>query len=429
MPSTLVSPETEQIQKSAERVEAVPTKGGMNITEAISFSFEALKANRLRTFLTALGLIIGNASVILVVTISLASKNLILDQIRGIGSNLVYASLESAGENSAAVQADYVKLADVRAIREALGSTIVAATAVMPSHTPIVIAGKVRDVGLVGVDQYYKPVRNIVILTGRAFDESDVTLREHVAMLTDKLAIRMFGSLDAAVGQIVKINQLQFTVIGTFREKTSTFGEGEINDETILIPISMMQIFVSIERVDPVYMTVRNAADVPMVTEEVRHILEHRHRAGAKYLVQNLAAILETANSIANVLTIVLIIVSTIALVISGIGIMNIMLVTVTERTREIGLRMAVGASRKEVMLQFLVEAVLISLVGGSIGIVLGLSLPLAVRLLTSEVHVPIAPLSVVVAFAVSFTVGVGFGLLPARRASQLNPTEALRHE
>src|SRR5271154_2204208 len=111
MPSTLVSPETEQIQKSAERVEAVPTKGGMNITEAISFSFEALKANRLRTFLTALGLIIGNASVILVVTISLASKNLILDQIRGIGSNLVYASLESAGENSAAVQADYVKLA------------------------------------------------------------------------------------------------------------------------------------------------------------------------------------------------------------------------------------------------------------------------------------------------------------------------------
>ncbi|HEX4769564.1 MAG TPA: ABC transporter permease [Bryobacteraceae bacterium] len=429
MPSSLLPPETEQINKSAERVEAAPAKGGMNIAEAVSFSLEALKANRLRTFLTALGLIIGNASVILVVTISLASKNLILDQIRGIGSNLVYASLESAGENSAAVQADYVKLADVRAIREALGSTIVAAAAVIQNHTPIVIAGKVRDVGLVGVDQYYKPVRNILILTGRPFDESDITLREHVAMLTDKLAIRMFGSLDAAVGQIVKIHQLQFTVIGTFREKTSTFGEGEINEETILIPISMMQIFVSIERVDPVYITVRNAADVPMVTEEVRQILEHRHRAGAKYDVQNLSAILETANSIANVLTIVLIIVSAIALIISGIGIMNIMLVTVTERTREIGLRMAVGASRKEVMLQFLVEAVLISLVGGSIGIVLGLSLPLTVQLITNQVHVPISPLSVLVAFAVSFTVGVGFGLLPARRASQLNPTEALRHE
>jgi putative ABC transport system permease protein len=429
MPSTLVPLETQQTKTSAARVEAAPLKGGMNISEAIRFSFEALRANRLRTFLTALGLIIGNASVILVVTISLAGKNLILDQIRGIGSNLVYAGLEAQGGNSSEVQADYVKLSDVRALREELGSSIVAATSVMPNHTPIVVAGKVRDVGLIGVDQYYKQVRNIVVLTGRFFDESDITLREHVAMLTDKLAKRMFGSLDAAVGQIVKINQLQFTIIGTFREKTSTFGEGEISDETILIPISMMQIFVSIERVDPVYMTVRNAADVPMVTEQVRHILEHRHRAGAKYDVQNLSAILETANSIANVLTIVLMIVSAIALIISGIGIMNIMLVTVTERTREIGLRMAVGASRREVMVQFLIEAVMISLAGGSIGIILGLSLPVTARLLTNDVHVPISPLSVIVAFAVSFTVGVGFGLLPARRASQLNPTEALRHE
>jgi putative ABC transport system permease protein len=145
--------------------------------------------------------------------------------------------------------------------------------------------------------------------------------------------------------------------------------------------------------------------------------------------VQNLKAILDTADSIATVLTIALIIVSAIALVISGIGIMNIMLVTVTERTREIGLRMAVGASRREVLLQFLVESVLISLVGGSIGIVLGLALPLSVRLFTNQVHVPISPLSVLVAFGVSFAVGVGFGLLPARRASQLNPTEALRYE
>jgi putative ABC transport system permease protein len=145
--------------------------------------------------------------------------------------------------------------------------------------------------------------------------------------------------------------------------------------------------------------------------------------------VHNLTAILGTANSIANVLTVVLIIVSTIALVISGIGIMNIMLVTVTERTREIGIRMAVGASRREVMLQFLVESVVISLAGGTVGIILGLSLPITVRVLTNAVRVPISPLSVIVAFLVSFTVGVGFGLLPARRASQLNPTEALRYE
>ena len=401
----------------------------MNIGEAISFSFQALRANRLRTFLTALGLIIGNASVILVVTISLASKNLILDQIRGIGSNLVYADYEAGGQNTAQVEADFVKLSDVQAIRDTLGNSIIAASAVMNSNDQIVVSGKVRTVTVDGVDQDYAKVRNLLILRGRAFDDSDISLREHVAMLTDKLAIRIFGSQDSAIGQTIKISQLQFTVIGTFREKTSTFGQGEITDETILIPITVMRYFMQYERINPVYIQVRNAVDVPLVTQEVNSILEHRHRTGAKYNVQNLTAILQTADQIATILTIVLIIVSAIALVISGIGIMNIMLVTVTERTREIGLRMAVGASRREILLQFLVESVLISLVGGAIGIVLGLAIPLSVRLLTNQIRVPISPVSILVAFAVSFTVGVAFGLLPARRASQLNPTEALRYE
>ena len=197
----------------------------------------------------------------------------------------------------------------------------------------------------------------------------------------------------------------------------------------MLIPITVMKYFVDYERIEPVYLQVRNAADVRYVTKQVSEILESRHRPGAKYNVQNLSAILDTADQIATVLTIVLIIVSAIALVISGIGIMNIMLVTVTERTREIGLRMAVGASRKEVLLQFLVESVLISMVGGAMGIAIGLALPLSVQFFTSQVKVPISLWSVVVAFGVSFIVGVGFGMLPARRASQLNPTEALRYE
>ncbi|MBV9304095.1 MAG: ABC transporter permease [Acidobacteriaceae bacterium] len=401
----------------------------MNLSEAVNFSLQALRANRLRTFLTALGLVIGNASVILVVTISLASKDLILDQIRGIGSNLVYASYATGGQNVAKVQADFVKIADVDAIRDTLGPTIVAATAVMQNNDQIVVNGKVREVTINGVDDQYALVRNLIVLHGRRFDQSDMTLREHVAMLTDKLAIRIFGSQEASVGQTVKISQLQFTVIGTFREKTSTHDIGEITSETILIPITVMRYFVQYERVDPVYIEVRNAADVPAVRQEVGRILARRHRPGAQYTVQDLQGFLDAANKIANVLTVVLIIVSAIALVISGIGIMNIMLVTVTERTREIGLRMAVGASRGEIMLQFLVESVLISLAGGSIGILIGLFLPLSVRLITDAVRVPISPISVLVAFAVSFTVGVGFGLLPARRASQLNPTEALRYE
>jgi putative ABC transport system permease protein len=401
----------------------------MNVAEAVNFSFQALKANRLRTFLTGLGLIIGNASVILVVTISLASKDLILDQIRGIGSNLVYADYEGGGQNTAKVQADFIKIADVQAIRDNLADTIIAASAVMQINDQIVVNGQVRSVNVLGVDDSYARVRNLVILRGRTFDESDISLREHVAMITDKLAIRIFGSQDAAIGQSIRLSQLQFTVVGTFREKTSTFGIGEMTDETALVPISILRYFTQYERIDPVYITVRSANDVLSVTKQVNDLLESRHRVGAKYNVQNLKSILDTADSIATVLTVVLMIVSAIALLISGIGIMNIMLVTVTERTREIGLRMAVGASRREVLLQFLVESVLISLSGGVIGIIIGLAIPLSVRLFTDQVRVPISPISVVVAFAVSFTVGVGFGLLPARRASQLNPTEALRYE
>jgi putative ABC transport system permease protein len=327
------------------------------------------------------------------------------------------------------VQADFVKVADVQAIRDTLGNSIIAATAVMNSHDQIVVNGKIREVTVDGVDDQYAVVRNLQILRGRPFDSSDMTLRERVALLTDKLAIRIFGSQDAALGQTIKISQLQFTVVGTFREKTTTMGQGEITDETILIPITVMKHFVEFERIEPVYLEVRNAADVPAVRQQVNDILKRRHRPGAVYNVQDLSAILDTADQIATVLTVVLIVVSAIALVISGIGIMNIMLVTVTERTREIGLRMAVGASRRAIMLQFLVESVLISLAGGAIGIVIGLALPLSVRLFTDKVSVPTSPLSVLVAFGVSFAVGVGFGLLPARRASQLNPTEALRYE
>jgi putative ABC transport system permease protein len=168
---------------------------------------------------------------------------------------------------------------------------------------------------------------------------------------------------------------------------------------------------------------------VEPVTKMVQSILESRHRAGARYRVDNLAAILSAARRIATVMTVVLMLVSALALIISGIGIMNIMLVTVTERTREIGLRMAVGASRRDVLEQFLAEAVVISLTGGLAGILIGVAIPLSVRYLTDDIAVPISPLSIIVAFGVSLVVGLVFGILPANRAARLNPTEALRYE
>jgi putative ABC transport system permease protein len=397
--------------------------------ESFRFSLQALSANKVRSFLTALGLVIGNASVILVVTISITSRDYVLDQIRGVGSNLISAQFSAGTTTATQVDADFIKLADVEAVRQQFGSRIIAATSIMTNNARVLINGKEQDVRVLGTDEQYPLVRNMLLLSGHFMDANEVEQRRKVAMLTEKLAQKLYGSTSMAVGQVVKLFGLQFTVIGTFKERTGTFGQSEIADETVLIPITEIKLFTPVERVDPMYVQARYSSDVRPLTAAIKQVLESRHRPGAKFEVFNLSGILEAAEKIAHVLTLVLVTVSTIALVISGIGIMNIMLVTVTERTREIGLRMAVGASRKAVLEQFLTEAVVLSVGGGFIGIVIGISIPLSVRFLTDQIRVPISPMSIVVAFCVSLVVGVVFGMLPANRAARLNPTEALRYE
>jgi len=397
--------------------------------ESFRFSLQALSANKIRSFLTALGLVIGNASVILVVTISITSRDYVLDQIRGVGSNLISAQFSAGTTSATQVSSDFIKLADVDAVRQQFGSRIIAATSIMTNNGRVLINGKEQDVRVLGTDEQYPLVRNMLLLSGHFLDANEVEQRQKVAMLTEKLAQKLYGNTAMAVGQVLKLFGLQFTVIGTFKERTATFGQSEIADETVLIPITEIKLFTPVERIDPMYVQARYSSDVRPLTAAIKQVLESRHRPGAKFEVFNLSGILEAAEKIARVMTLVLVTVSTIALIISGIGIMNIMLVTVTERTREIGLRMAVGASRKAVLEQFLTEAVVLSVGGGFIGILIGISIPLSVRFLTDQIRVPISPVSIVVAFCVSLVVGVVFGMLPANRAARLNPTEALRYE
>jgi putative ABC transport system permease protein len=397
--------------------------------ETIRLGMQSLRSNKQRTFLTALGLLIGNASVIWVVTISLTSRDFIIDQIQRIGSNLIYASYSGGSNTSADSAGDFVKVADVDAVREQLGASVVAVSGVMIAQDRMRVEGRQEDISIIGADEFYPRVRNLDRLAGRFIDRGDIATRNRVAMMTEKLATRLYGGQPQAIGKKIKLQRLEFDVIGTFKERTQSFGLSELSDENVVIPVSVLKTFVRLERVDPLYVSARSPQDVPSVTAQVRTIIEGRHRPGARYDVANLASILETANLVARLLSAVLIIISAIALLISGVGIMNIMLVTVKERTREIGLRMAVGAGRKNVLEQFLAEAILISMLGGVSGIMIGVAPAVVLRLFAPEFAIPISTISIAVAFSVSLLVGLVFGLLPARDAAKLNPTEALRYE
>ena len=399
----------------------------MFLAEAVRFSAQALRANPVRSLLTGLGMVIGTASVILVVTISLTSRDYILEQVQGVGSNIIFAyNVTAAGAPTS--EADYVKMADIDAVRRELGSDIVAATGVMSTFDSMLIGGKQREIKVIGTDEAYQPVRNIVVSSGRFLDQSDISLRSKVALLTDKLAERMYGSQSGALHQVIRLFGLQFNVVGTFHEKVETFGQSEVERETILIPITVLRYFNAAERIDPLYVQVRSPSEVDRLAARVQEILTARHRPGATYRVETLTAILNAAKNISFILSLVLVLVSAITLVISGIGIMNIMLVTVTERTREIGVRLSVGATPREILLQFLTEAVLVSLGGGFLGILVGVAIPVSVQFF-APVKIPISVVAIVVAFAVSCLVGLIFGMLPANRAAHLSPTEALRYE
>ena len=374
-------------------------------------------------------MVIGNASVIIVVTVALAGRSFVLRLIEGVGSNLVYAFYEPGGHAIGEQQSDFITLDDAEAVRRQLGERALGVAGVVKSYDRMISDGQERQVAVLGSNTDYRIVRHLAILAGRFYDEEELVTRQKVCLITADLAQRLYGGERSAVGALLKVHGLQFTVIGVFREGVETFGQSEISGESILIPITVMKYFDPLLRVDPLYVAVRTSGDVDPATRQVRQILESRHRPGALYKVDNLRSLLAAARQISFGLTVVLLLVSAVALTISGIFIMNIMLVTVTERTREIGLRMALGATRRQIREQFLLEAGAISFLGGVVGIIAGVAAPLTARHFLPGVQIPISALSIVAALFVSCSVGVVFGMLPASRAARLDPTEALRYE
>jgi putative ABC transport system permease protein len=399
----------------------------MDLKETLSVSIDALRANKLRAMLTSLGVIIGSASIVLVVTVALTSKKFVISKIEAVGSNVVWAELVRSSEKAQPLSYE-LTLDDMEAAKNAIPE-IVQVAGTTDVQMTVVAQGTVRPVTLIGVTAGYREIRRLVVLRGRYLDALDLEARSKTCVITPQLAKRLFGQ-DNPVGRDLHVGELIFTIIGVFTERVETFGLSDIQTETVLIPFGLIKYYTGVNTLKVLDAQAATPEDVPSVQRRLAELLASRHSGGAEYHVQTLAAILTAAKDISLALTIVLIVIAFIALLISGIGIMNIMLVTVTERTREIGIRKAIGAARKEIMYQFLTEAILISGGGAVTGILIGLLVPAVAQLfLPGNLRVPVSPLSVVLAFVVSCSTGLFFGYLPANQAAKLQPIESLRYE
>jgi putative ABC transport system permease protein len=410
----------------ATTVPSTSRKPRLVFGEILNFAYDTFCSNKVQFSLTALGMVFGTASLILVVTIGMTGKQYVLNQIQSIGVNMMEAEYYGAVQENTVP--DLMTIDDMHAVLQRV-SGIAAASPVVPLDDRISIgAGKERDLHVLGVLPEYSSVRNLVILSGRFFDSEDELAHNKVGVLQQKLAEELYGSVRNAVGKVVKFRGLPFTIIGTFRERVDTFGQSEVTDSSMVIPYSVSRYFTSTPNVRQLYFSAADSSMVVSLTDQIRKVLQSRHRPESNYVVQNLTSLVSLADRAANALTLVVLLIAAVTLMVGGIGIMNIMLATVTSRIHEIGIRKAMGATNAEIRFQFLSEAILISLIGGFGGVIIGLALPYSVRFLT-EYRVPVSGLSVIVAMFVSAVVGILFGTVPAARAAKLDPVESLRHE
>ncbi len=381
----------------------------MHIRETVTVAIDALRSNKLRAALTSLGVIIGSASIVLVVTVALTSKKYVLSQIEAVGSNLLWVELVRSSDKPQPLSYE-LTIDDMNTLKAGIPNVAEAAGIRELPMAVVVPGGTSRAVNLIGVTV-------------------DMQMRSKFCLITGPLAERVFGT-ENPVGKNIRMGELTFTVIGVFRERASTFGQSEVHDYSVIIPFTLMKYYTGTDVLRTMYVQAARPESVESVQRQMAQLLRSRHPAEAEYDVQTLTAILDVARKISLGLTVVLVIIAAIALLVSGIGIMNIMLVTVTERTREIGIRKAIGAAQREILYQFLVESFLISGGGAVIGILIGLAMPVVAQyFLPGNLRVPVSPLSVVIAFVVSCSTGLFFGYLPANQAASLQPVESLRYE
>jgi putative ABC transport system permease protein len=396
-------------------------------------SFRALRRNKLRSGLTALGIIIGVASVVAMVAVGNGAQQSIERQVASLGQNLlmVFAgSSKMGGVNSGLGTRSTITLADTAAI----GRDVTDALHVSPEDTAsaqVVANGRNWLTTIAGEAPEYLLIRDWKLDSGTMFSERDVRAAAKVAVIGSKVAFELFGPLDP-IGQSIRIRNIPFVIVGLLASKGAGMG-GQNQDDRIIIPYTTAMKRITGDRyLRSVNVEVVSAERMDVAQQQITSLLRQRHRITADrdddFNIFNQKEIADTASSITTVITLLLGAIAGISLLVGGIGIMNIMLVSVTERTREIGIRIAVGAQPSAIKLQFLIEAMTLSVFGGLIGVLLGVGISMLVGAFAS--FKPIVSVgSILLAFFVSFTIGVFFGLYPAQKAAALDPIDALRYE
>jgi putative ABC transport system permease protein len=402
----------------------------MMFSEVIRLAVDSFRASKTRFLLTMLGMIIGSASIILVATLGSTGKQYALDQLTSIGPNkieLQYGGGTVSGPDNTTTP-DYMTLDDMHAVLDQVPG-IVASSPMLEFHDNVSIGGGVtKQTTLLGVSPQYRIVRNLVVVAGRFFDDQDALAHEKVAVIVQPFAQELYGSTNEAVGKTISVKGIPFVIIGVFREAFNTYGQSEISEHTMLVPYPVLRYFTGTNSLKEIFFKMRDASMVVPASERILAIVRSRHYAGSVYSAAVLTDLLTSMAKIADMLTIVLTLGAGITLIVSGVGIMNSMLANVQSRIKEIGIRKALGATSREIRLQFLTEAVFLSLSGGIIGTVLGLAIPLTLGLL-SPFKIPVSPWSAAIALSTSVLIGVLFGTLPANRAAKLDPVQTLKYE
>jgi putative ABC transport system permease protein len=420
----------EQARQAAFQKTLLSARQTMMLSEILKIAGDSFRASKTRFALTALGMVIGTASVILVVTIGLTGRQYVRELLEKIGTNQVEVEYAGGGATPGerARYTDYLTQDDEKAVDQQVPG-IMYSSPVLDMHNHVSFPGGIqKDTVVLGVNPQYQSIRNLIVTDGRFFDETDNTMHIKCAVVSLDFAQERYGSSDAAIGQTFQILGIPFTIVGVFKESVSDFGQTEIEDETILVPYTVARYFSGTERVNQIYFSMQSMDEVPDAAKAIVRVITQRHRKNSIYNAQTLVEELDVAAKIADALTMMLVLLAAVTLAVGGVGIMNIMLANVRARIREIGIRKALGATYREIKLQFLTEAVLISLTGGVVGSIVGLAIPLSVRLFT-DYNFPISWLSVLIAMTAATAVGVVFGTVPATRAAQMDPVDALKYE